>query len=698
MNRCVLYFTAALACNIVLFPVVGYAQQWREIGSLPFSSYFLRSHHLSNHEILVLGGIDSTGACKKSAIVDLRDLTVTECGDLHVGRSVFASVQMPDGTVFVFGGSFDPNSELSTLVEKFNVKTKQWEDAGFITSAKTQLCAVPISDNQVLIVGGRDENAKVQNDCEVFDVLTGISTAVGEFPYQTSLGHVIRTRDGKVLAFAGRSGGPQSFRSRVVHQYNMQTRSWDACGSTDSTYFPTINQMPDGTYMWTGGSMKEGDKIDGFTNRVAVLDDCSFRSVGELFAVRTGHTAAAIDSDRLLVVGGSDNFKNSLMSCEYFSRKTMYPSEGPSLNKARTFHTMQTCRLDGVFRVMVCGGLANSGSLSSIEILDIPCESVTTDLARNGYTTIINGDAKSLPDGVLLTNSSKHQSGSVWARDRLMARDGFSTRFGFQLQNGNDNGEVDGGSPGADGIAFVLLRDSTKWVGKDGMGIGYEGLGHGLAVEFDAFYNPQQYDSSTSHIAVQVGDGTTLRASHRAPYSIALAIDGVPNFKADGTTYHGGVDYDGTRLVVLASTDSNTLKPVLSAYVDLKGLGVVGFTGLSFAGITSATGQSAQSHKLLYWTLTDCGGLVPTSVGELHISDQGNDRFWIANGHLHDKQPRGYLTVSLTSVSGELLSRNVYAPSSSMDLPDITLATGLYLVRIQEDGYPDTLLKLIITH
>jgi hypothetical protein len=70
---------------------------------------------------------------------------------------------------------------------------------------------------------------------------------------------------------------------------------------------------------------------------------------------------------------------------------------------------------------------------------------------------------------------------------------------------------------GADGFAFVLHEDEkgSRALGKKGGGMGYEGLSNALAVEFDTYYNYENFDSYENHVGVMTtGFRFNINANH----------------------------------------------------------------------------------------------------------------------------------------------------------------------------------------
>jgi hypothetical protein len=57
-------------------------------------------------------------------------------------------------------------------------------------------------------------------------------------------------------------------------------------------------------------------------------------------------------------------------------------------------------------------------------------------------------------------------------------------------------------SRGADGFAFVVHNGAPDALGREGSGMGYDGLPNALTVEMDTFYNYDLSDLYENHISV----------------------------------------------------------------------------------------------------------------------------------------------------------------------------------------------------
>ena len=314
------------------------------------------------------------------------------------------------------------------------------------------------------------------------------------------------------------------------------------------------------------------------------------------------------------------------------------------------------------------------------------------------------GSAKYDTKSIRLTTTGQYQSGGAYLRNRVSVRNGFDLTFSFRLSEGNDNGLVDNGAPGADGVAVVFLPDSPTALGRPGDGIGYHEITHGIAVEYDSYLNAAFSDPNGSHVAVQVGDGRQLRAWHAAPYLRALATKDVPSFKADGSVYHGRIEYDQGTLRVYVSTIRTFDKPVIEIKnFDIDSILRLDSRGSCFVGFTSSTGLSSEIHELLSVELSDCQPLT-TTVNE-PVPDAQSSGINIAPNPataevlvVLQAPLTSSAMLSILDVSGRVVARQaVPAGSTDIIIDSISaLWSGTYLVQVvTENGVMSAPLMLV---
>lgn len=153
----------------------------------------------------------------------------------------------------------------------------------------------------------------------------------------------------------------------------------------------------------------------------------------------------------------------------------------------------------------------------------------------------------------------------------------FSTRFIFQI-TGAGGWQDPTGSPGGDGFTFAIQPVGPTALGNGGGWLGFEGIGSGVAVEFDTHKGPDQtFDPSSNHIGIDINN-----VRHTATNGPTVTV--TPSFD-DGEYWHAWIDYNGTSLEVRTNTsDVRPTLPTLSYNLSLPNLlgmpsAYVGFTG-----------------------------------------------------------------------------------------------------------------------
>lgn len=225
------------------------------------------------------------------------------------------------------------------------------------------------------------------------------------------------------------------------------------------------------------------------------------------------------------------------------------------------------------------------------------CAADDVDYADFSDTTglVLNGSAATAttPDGEVmrLTNAAGNRAGSIFSETRVDASD-FSTKFSFRITE--PGGSIFDGNTenGADGFVFVVQPIDSS-LGSLGQGIGYQGIGTSLGIEFDTWHNGANHDPSQSHIGVDLNGSV----NHLSGLPTANITD--PELD-DGDQWFAWIDYDGTTLEVrLSLVDSRPHDALISHPLDLPS--VLG-QDTAFVGFTSATGAAWENHDLLSWS------------------------------------------------------------------------------------------------
>lgn len=199
-------------------------------------------------------------------------------------------------------------------------------------------------------------------------------------------------------------------------------------------------------------------------------------------------------------------------------------------------------------------------------------------------------------DGVVLrlTPAVSNQNGSVFSIATTDAMD-FSTRFQFRITDPGGTIFDCNTEAGADGLVFAVQSVSSS-IGGIGQGIGYQGIGNSIGVEFDTWCNAANNDPSSNHVGIDL-QGVVDHGSG-APFTANVS----PDFD-DGNLWTAWVDYDGTTLEVRANqTGVRPAAPLVSRDVDISA--ELGGVTQAYVGFTSGTGADWGNHDIVNWTYT----------------------------------------------------------------------------------------------
>ena len=127
---------------------------WNLTGSLNGTRAFHTATLLTNGQILVVGGIDSTNTLLASAeLYDPGTGVWTPTGSLHTARYEDTATLLSNGEVLVAGGQ-DTNEHALSSAEVYDLATGTWSLTGNMNVGRAGHTATLLSDGEVLVAGG----------------------------------------------------------------------------------------------------------------------------------------------------------------------------------------------------------------------------------------------------------------------------------------------------------------------------------------------------------------------------------------------------------------------------------------------------------------------------------------------------------------------------------------------------------------
>ena len=249
-----------------------------------------------------------------------------------------------------------------------------------------------------------------------------------------------------------------------------------------------------------------------------------------------------------------------------------------------------------------------------------------------------------------LSQVKRHSAGAVWGNSRETVTTHWECSFAFLLSEPTERCEDvyqvsrsfseavhihthrTCSTVGGDGFAFVVRDDKEKRpaitdVGDLGPGIGYQGLRHSLAVEFDTWHNPEMSEPFGHHIAVHTNGAGTNVAHHNAHLGFTLNVPNITNGEVHNVriSYEPAPSYDH----VIAAIESGYLKgsspklvdfvkdnpALLSIFVDEMSIPVLTVPlsietilrpnkSTAWIGFTTGTGEVWQAVDILSWNFS----------------------------------------------------------------------------------------------
>lgn len=209
----------------------------------------------------------------------------------------------------------------------------------------------------------------------------------------------------------------------------------------------------------------------------------------------------------------------------------------------------------------------------------------------------LNGAAARVGDVLRVTPALINQTGSVFATNTVNLADNASFSTYFQFRNTDARGNCDSLDPrtcGADGLVFVVQTVGNN-VGGVGGGIGYQGIGNSLGIEFDTWNNGAVDNNSSNHVGVDVNGSIA---------SLALAEVTEADMNG-GDIWNAWVDYNGANNLIEVRLTRSADRPAAPILSYVRNIAADLGTTNAFVGFTSGTGSAFANHDLLRWTLED---------------------------------------------------------------------------------------------
>jgi hypothetical protein len=237
------------------------------------------------------------------------------------------------------------------------------------------------------------------------------------------------------------------------------------------------------------------------------------------------------------------------------------------------------------------------------------------DLTPNGSTAI-----NPVGEPVVRLTNADAQTGSAFSNTRTTIGR-FTTTFQIRLHEGTQPNY-------ADGLTFVIQANSPTALGQGGAGLGYQGIGHSVAVKFGTF----QYagDPSNSSVGLVINGAAPRGGIDTNPNNMGVLLNSQDQKNITLT-------YDGTTLGVTITDVPRQTSFSTSFTVNIPQ--VLG-TDTAYLGFTASTGSPTtpsyfELQDIVNWTFTSQAPLpgAPSTVRIASSTSSQIDLAWDANSY-----------------------------------------------------------------
>jgi len=315
---------------------------------------------LSNGKVLVVGGVDSSGALSSAELYDPTTGTWTTTSALSTNRHGHTATLLPSGQVLVVGGL--ENGNYLSSAEIYDSATCTWIATGVLSAARAGHTATLLSSGQVLIAGGENSSGALAG-AELYDPATGSWTATGALEVARHWHTATLLPNDKVLVAGGTNSTSGSLSSAEL--YDPATGLWTTTGAlTFARALHTATLLPNGQVLTVGG-----ENASGALASAEAYDPNGgmWAATGELSTGRYHHTSTLLPNGQVLIAGGATNAlaTETLSSADLYDPIAGTWTAASALAFARAGHTA-TLLPNG--QVLAAGGQGDSETLSTVEL------------------------------------------------------------------------------------------------------------------------------------------------------------------------------------------------------------------------------------------------------------------------------------------------------------------------------------------
>jgi N-acetylneuraminic acid mutarotase len=330
---------------------------------------------LNNGKVLIAGGLVASGPTNSVELYDPASNSFASAASLptmNTARSGATATLLANGKVLIAGG-VGISGALDSVELYDSVSNSFAASTPLMNEARVEAPATLLPNGKVLIAGGTNSSASVQFDSvELYDPASNSFTPAASLPTMNAArirATATLLPNGKVLIAGGFAHFPPAGSIDTVELYDPASNSFASAASlptmNTARFGATAALLANGKVLIAGGV-----GISGTLDSVELYDSMSnsfAASTPLMNEPRTETTAILLHNGKVLIAGGV-NSEQILASVELYqpaSNSFASAASLPTMNTAR-FGATTTLLADG--KVLIAGGIGNSGALDSVEL------------------------------------------------------------------------------------------------------------------------------------------------------------------------------------------------------------------------------------------------------------------------------------------------------------------------------------------
>ena len=299
---------------------------------------------------------------KKSGASETPMIDLVSLQNMESTRAAHSSSKIGEGRILIAGGMSQ-----ATLADAivYNYADDVLEKIGPMIERRQSHTADVLSNGEVILTGGYNDDWKVTSSIEIFSPLTNSFSKIGDLLQERS-GHLSAVISDEEILFVGGIGNNWNYL-RSAEIFNFRTRKSRMVGSmSDPREGHILQSLGGDKYLVSGGHSGRREHVTIYSSaEIFDVKTERFRKVTPMTTRRHKHDSIQLEDGKILILGGADerDGRGAYKSVEIFNPKTESFSHYGEMNYGRYKHEQGTINLgEGLFLL--------TGGSPKMELLD----------------------------------------------------------------------------------------------------------------------------------------------------------------------------------------------------------------------------------------------------------------------------------------------------------------------------------------